>query len=46
METVNITVRNIDAEVWAQFKALAAINRKSISDMLVEILKQTVKEGE
>ena len=44
METITISVRNVDPEVWAMFKAHCALNRKSLSDGLMDIIRQAVKE--
>lgn len=46
MEKITISVRNVDPEVWAMFKAHCAINRKSISAGLEDAIRQAVKEGE
>ena len=46
MEKITISVRNVDPNVWAQFKAWCALNRKSLSIGLEDAIRQAVKEGE
>ena len=44
-ETKTVSIRDMDMELWWQAKALAAKRQMTIRDLIIDLLRQAVKEG-
>jgi 2-hydroxychromene-2-carboxylate isomerase len=42
VEKINVTIRNIDPEIWQRFRSLAVAERVSVGEKLNQIMEQAL----
>ena len=42
---ITVSIRNMDSDLWWQAKALASSRQMTIKDLIIDLLRQAIKEG-